>query len=110
MRTCFFHRNVTPIPLQKERRQRELERKKEEKGAREFKEKPEVGCDPCLFRQDIILTPSQKKRRNEFKREEEEKKARERTDDSNLPPWKRLVASTLAVNERTFNKNNLLGR
>ena len=47
MRTYFFHQDVTPIPLQKERRQREFESKKEEEDAREFKEKLEVGCDPA---------------------------------------------------------------
>ena len=81
LRTYSFHQNITPIPLQKERSQRELERKKEEEGAREFKEKLEVGCDPCLFRQDIILTPSQKeKRRKELEREKEER-ARERREE-----------------------------
>ena len=81
LRTYSFHQNITPIPLQKERSQRELERKKEEEGAREFKEKLEVGCDPCLFRQDIVLTPSQKeKRRKELDREKEER-ARERREE-----------------------------
>ena len=61
-----------------ERRQKELEREKEEKGAKERKEKLEVRCDPRLVRWDAILTPPQReKKQKELEREKEEKEARE---------------------------------
>jgi len=52
----------------------EREPLKKEKDASELKEKPEVRCDPPLFRHNAILTPSQKeKRRKVFGREKKGK-------------------------------------
>ena len=56
----LFQQNVVLIPLQEEERQKELECKREEKGARE---RLEVCCNPHPHQLNPILTPSQREGR-----------------------------------------------
>ena len=65
------------ILSQKERRRKKLERAKKEKEAREHEEKLEVHCDPHLFQQCAVLTPSQKEKKQRGLERHMEKEARE---------------------------------
>jgi len=50
----LFQRHVTPIPLQREEKRKELEREKAEKEAQELQERLEVCCD--FFQENGVLT------------------------------------------------------
>ena len=62
------------ILSQKETRRRDLERKEKE---REARERLKVFCNSRLFRQNVILTQSQKEKRQRELEREKEKEARE---------------------------------